>query len=367
MSSAPDSAGADQVNPDRDNPDRNASRVRSIRTVLGDVDATTVGDCLMHEHVLFDIVPPGTSGDRDAPIELGTRWQINYRSNEHPNNAHQQDVDVAGAEVRDFVETGGSLIVDQSIFGLARDPHGLRQVSRASGAHIVACAGTYTAPYLDTATCTLDTDELTDRFVNEVSIGLDGTNVCAGLIGEIGCSWPLEPIERRALSAAARASQRTGAAISVHPGRHPDAAAQIVEQLDREGADIERVVICHMDRTYPDGQGVGDVLALGVNVEWDFFGVEQSHYWMGDVELPTDRGRLRQIRELADAGHAKRLFLSQDICTKTRLLQWGGHGYGHLLRNVKPLMRLLGFDEPLIETLLRTNPCRLLTLEPSIT
>ena len=335
-----------------------------IRTVLGDVDVGSVGDCLMHEHVLFDIVPPGTAGDRDAPIEPATRWQIDYRSNEHAGNAHQQDPAVASEEVRAFVEAGGSLIVDQSVHGLARDPEGLRRVSRASGAHLVACAGTYTAPYLDAATVALDVDELTERFLREVTVGLDGTDVRAGLIGEIGCSWPLEEIERRALSAAARASRLTGAAISVHPGRHRAAAAEIVECLCREGAEPARVVICHMDRTYPDGRGVAEVLALGVNVEWDFFGIEQSHYWLGDVELPTDRGRLRLIGELAESGFAERLLLSQDICTKTRLLRWGGHGYGHLLRNVRPLMRLLGFDAALVETLLGANPRRLLALAP---
>ena len=93
---------------------------------------------------------------------------------------------------------------------------------------------------------------------------------------------------------------------------------------------------------------------------WDFFGIEQSHYWMGDVVLPTDLDRLRVIRRLARLGYGSRILVSQDICTKTRMKRWGGHGYGHIFRNVTGLMRRLEFGDELIENLLRNNPLRLL-------
>ncbi|MEM7567826.1 MAG: aryldialkylphosphatase, partial [Pseudomonadota bacterium] len=202
-----------------------------------------------------------------------------------------------------------------------------------------------------------------ERFVGEIVQGVDGTDIRAGLIGEIGCSWPLEPVEERALVAAARAQARTGATISVHPGRHPDACEQILDVLEAEGADLGRTVLCHMDRTYPDGQGIEPLLVRGACVEWDFFGIEQSHYWMAEAELPNDLARLRAIKALADAGWGDRITISHDICTKTRLRRWGGHGYGHIFRNVAALMRRLGFGRGLIEALTRTTPLRLLTLE----
>ena len=345
---------------------RHVSGAGCVRTVRGDVDPAAVGPAMVHEHVLFDIVPPGTAGDRDEPITLANRWRIDYLSNAHPTNAHQRDVDVAAGELVAFAAEGGSLIVDQSTAGLARDPRGLSDASLASGVHVVAAAGTYTAAYLDAPTCMLDVDALTERFVAEVTTGLDGTDVRAGLIGEIGCSWPLEPVERRALVAAARAARATGAAISVHPGRHPDAAHEILDVLGAEGADPSRVAICHMDRTYPDGDGVAVLLERGACVEWDFFGIETSRYWMADLALPTDRQRLHIIGELAGRGHADRLLVSQDVCTRTRLARWGGHGYGHVLRDVVPLMRSAGFDAALIDALVRGNPLRLLTLVPPI-
>jgi phosphotriesterase-related protein len=149
----------------------------------------------------------------------------------------------------------------------------------------------------------------------------------------------------------------------VHPGRDPRAPAEIVAILAAEGADLACCVICHMDRTFPDGEGPGDVAALGVCVEWDLFGIETSHYWMDpDVELPTDRGRLRAIRSMIEQGWGDRVLISQDICTATRTRSLGGHGYGHIFRNVVPLMRRIGFAEAEIAALTRDNPLRLLAI-----
>ena len=334
-----------------------------VRTVCGDRPADRYGAVLVHEHVLFDFAPPGTDAAAKArPIAMADRWQADYLSNAAPANTIQQDVDLATRELCALVADGGDLIVDQSVHGLARDAEGLRQAAEASGCDLVASAGTYTAPYLDAETAALDVEALTGRFVREVTEGLDGTTIRAGLIGEIGCSWPLQPVERTALTAAARAAAATGAGLSVHPGRHPDAPFQIVRLLEDAGADLSRCVVCHMDRTYPDGHGPADLARTGVMVEWDFFGIETSHYWMGDAELPTDRGRLRMIRDLFDQGLEASILISHDICTRTRLKHGGGHGYGHILRNVRPLMARLGFGDGEIAQVLRINPLRLLAL-----
>lgn len=335
-----------------------------IRTVLGDVPAERVGPALLHEHVLFDIVPPNAVGSREAPVTMQERWQIDYRSNGSPANALMTDPAVAAAELALYAADGGGLIVDQSVHGLARDARGLAEASRRSGVHVVAAAGTYVEAYMSPDIRALPAEALADRFTAEITQGLDGTTVRAGLIGEMGCSWPLTEFETRALEAAAGAQTRTGAAISVHPGRHETACGQILDILAQNGADLTRVLLCHMDRTHPDGSGIHALLERGVVVEWDFFGIETSHYWMTDaVELPTDLGRLRLILELARDGFGDRIAISHDICTKTRLRHWGGHGYGHILRNVTALMQRLAFPETLKRALIRDTPLRLLNLE----
>lgn len=334
-----------------------------VRTTLGDINPSEVGNIMFHEHVLFDIVATCAEGDRNSTIGMQDRWQIDYLSNENPANAHQTDPEIAADEVLLFLADGGSLIVDQSVYGLARNPTGLAHIARETGVHLVAAAGSYTKPYLSSAYLNLDIEKLTDLFIREVNEGIDGTNIRAGLIGEMGCSWPMAPFERRALQAAAQAAVATGAALSVHPGNDLDACVEILDIVEAEGLDPQRIILCHMDRTHPDGVGIGRLLERNANVEWDFFGIEQSYYWMGEVDLPTDRKRLGLIRKFVDKGHASQILISQDICTKTRLRQWGGHGYGHILRNVVPLMKKLSFEASLIRQLMRENPLKLLTLK----
>jgi len=334
-----------------------------VRTVTGDRPAEGLGPVMLHEHLLFDLVPPGADRNGAAPITTETRWQIDYLSNADPENACQRDVSVAAEELARFASDGGGVLVDQSVIGIGRDPTGLHDASAAAGVPVVAATGTYTAPYLPEWVRQAGVDALAELFVREIREGMEGTAVRAGLIGEIGCSWPLEPVERRALEAAALAQQETGAAISVHPGRDRAACGEILDILGAAGAELTRTILCHMDRTHPDGAGIEALLDRGAVVEWDFFGIEQSHYWMGAVELPTDLQRLRLIRGFAEKGHGDRIAVSQDICTKTRLARWGGHGYGHILRNMPALMRRLDFPERLVAALLRETPLRLLTLK----
>ena len=82
---------------------------------------------------------------------------------------------------------------------------------------------------------------------------------------------------------------------------------------------------------------------------------------LADRDLPTDYMRIRYIRTLIDRGYGDQVVVSQDICTKTRLTTYGGHGYGHMFRNVVPLMRNRGYIESEIEAILVRTPRRLLS------
>ena len=65
-------------------------------------------------------------------------------------------------------------------------------------------------------------DQITTEIVHDIMEGVDDTGVQAGIIGEVGCSWPLHPNEVKVLRASALAQQETGAPISIHPGLHID-------------------------------------------------------------------------------------------------------------------------------------------------
>jgi phosphotriesterase-related protein len=72
---------------------------------------------------------------------------------------------------------------------------------------------------------------------------------------------------------------------------------------------------------------------------------------------------VRSIAELVRRGHVDQIVVSQDICTRTRLRRYGGHGYAHLLENAMPLMLRRGLDQDDVDRILVRTPRRLLTLQ----
>ena len=75
----------------------------------------------------------------------------------------------------------------------------------------------------------------------------------------------------------------------------------------------------------------------------------------------TTRCACRLIRALIDRGHLDRVVICHDICYRTRLASFGGHGYGHIFANVVPMMKQRGYSEDEIDAILVRNPRRLLT------
>lgn len=333
-----------------------------VQTVTGRIPAAELGHTLMHEHVLCDLRQPAT---RDTPqswpeLTFETRFEIDYHSNRHQPNMLFDDDAIAARELAHFAEAGGGSIVELSVGGLRPQPQRLAAIAESTGVHIVMGAGYYVDAYMPPEIKQTDIDGWQSLLSEQLREGAWGTAIKAGLIGEIGCSWPLEPSERRLLLAAARVQRLNGVAITIHPGRHPDAPAEIADILEAENATPERIIIGHMDRTIFDKERLLALLARGFVLEWDFFGIETSQYWMEgvDLDLPTDYMRLDLIHDLIGRGYGAQIAISHDICTQTRLRSFGGHGYGHILINIMPMMRRRGWRDAEIEQLLVTNPAR---------
>jgi phosphotriesterase-related protein len=334
------------------------------QTVAGRVPVGELGLTLMHEHILCDLRDPLTrdAGLVSPEITMENRFQIDYFSNRNQGNMLLDDDAVAARELELFGDAGGGTIVDVTVGGLRPQPERLRALSASTSIGIVVGAGYYVDGYMPEEIRAAEVDELESRLLAQIRDGAWGTSVRAGLIGEIGCSWPLEPSERRVLVAAARVQAATGIGITIHPGRHPDAPAEIGDILTANGADPMRSVIGHMDRTIFDRDRLVGLLRRGFVLEWDFFGIETSQYWMEgvDLDLPTDSMRLNLIRDLMAMGYREQIAISHDVCTRTRLTAHGGHGYRHLPLNVVPMMLRRGWSDAAVEQLLVRTPARLL-------
>ena len=345
-----------------------SSKLRGlVQTVLGLVPPSELGATTTHEHLYIDfsfMYRPAQDSPRDdmedACIGLENLGWIrrNYYSNR--SNLTLMDLDTITSEVKKFSDVGGGAMVDATSMGIGRNPEALAEISRGSGVHIVMGAGHYVAAVHPADMDERTEDDLARGIIGDVTVGVDGTGIKAGIIGEIGCTWPLAPNERKSLTAGAIAQQETGAAILIHPGRHPDAPAEILEVLANGGADLSRVIMGHLDRTVFEFDGLLSIAESGCYLEWDLFGNEGSYYPLAEIDMPSDAQRMGFIKRIADAGYSEKIVIGQDICTKHRLTKYGGHGYGHILENIVPKMRRKGFSEELIHAITVGNPASIL-------
>jgi phosphotriesterase-related protein len=335
-----------------------------VQTVTGLLEPAKLGMTLMHEHLLCDLRTP-TMMKSNAPepeITLDTTYAINYGRMKHVGRYLMDLKDVAIVEMNVMKSLGGNAVVELTCGGFKPDPKGLEEIAIATGVNIVMGCGYYVEEYQDAATMRRDPEDFADEMTRHIFAGAWGTDVRSGIIGEIGCQYPWTPHEKRVMQGAVMAQQATGASLNIHPGRNQDLPQEIASTVKGWGADLARTVISHIDRTIFDEDRLLRLADTGVVIEFDLFGVETSYYGLNEtIVMPNDGRRLQLIRALIDRGHLERVVISHDICYKTRLTSFGGHGFGHIFENVIPLMRQMRFSQAEIDAILVDNPRRLLT------
>jgi predicted metal-dependent phosphotriesterase family hydrolase len=309
-----------------------------VQTVLGPIDPADLGFTLPHEHTQV------------ALWHIPDRWDYWQLTRDEP---------LILEELAAYRDAGGSGLVDMTLPGIGRDPAWLARVAQASGLHVVMSCGWYRESYYP-AEARIDrrtVDDLADEIVAEATDGVGESGIRPGIIGEIGTDKPwVSAQEERVHRAVARASRRTGLAISTHAVLSPVGREQL-RIFEEEGADPTRVVIGHAD-TYPDMDHLLSIVERGASVEFDFLGMSFT---------PTERhgeGRIvERIFELLSRGHAERILLSQDVCHDSQLSRYEGNGYTYLARTFLPRLRTAGVSDAEIETMTVANPRRLLTVD----
>ena len=336
------------------------------QTVLGPIAGEAMGITLPHEHLLIDFEvmfrEPANGGERGLarqPVSLANLGWVRHNFSSNLDNLQLLDEAVARDEALLFKHAGGQTFVDPTNRGLARDPLALARVARATGLNIIMGSGYYVAaahpPDMDRRTA----EDIARELITDLTEGVDGTGVRAGFIGEIGTTWPWTDNEQKVLRAAVAAQRETGAALMIHPGRHERLPLAIVDFIRKEGADLDRTIMCHIERTIADPAVLLELAATGVRLEYDLFGLETSYYpYNPAFDMPNDGERMRQILFLIERGHLAQILMSHDIAYKHCLTKWGGFGYRHLLVNVIPRLRAKGADDKTVQTLLIDNPRR---------
>ncbi len=360
-----------------------------IVTVQGPIDPAQLGFTLSHEHIFIDLRrthlpyrrwvvrddhivadPPG----EDFPATEMARWEAKLDlSNLHlvksvapiADNYILEDEELAVRELAAYKDLGGGAVMDVTSIGLKRDPLAIRRTSVRTGLHIVMGTGYYQRVYLPDDMDARSVDTLTDTIVRDVTVGIhDGrrqTEIRAGIIGEIGINGaPLITNERKSMRAAARASRLTGAPILIHLGGVGAEKHEILDIVEDEGVDLNRVVLGHCDDIAADTAFTLELLARGVYVAFDNLSREPA---VAEPSLTAIAAS--SIPAYLNAGYAHRILLSHDVCWKTSLKAYGGFGYTFIQEYFLPRLLQLGVSQAQVDTMMIANPARVLTfVEP---
>jgi phosphotriesterase-related protein len=203
-------------------------------------------------------------------------------------------------------------------------------------------------------------NELADEMISAIQVGLEGTEVKAGIIGEIGISHPFAESEKKVLRAAGHAQKSTGVAVTVHlpwRGKH---GLEVVDILESEGVDPKKMIIDHMDDMEDMSFEYHKAIAeRDVYLEFDCFG-QEDYVESENFVHPRDTERVLAVKRLVDIGYVGNILLSQDVCLKTYTRTYGGYGYDHIQRTIAPMMKQIGLTESEIEHMMIENPARAL-------
>tara|TARA_Y100000590_G_scaffold31427_4_gene34832 strand:+ start:38810 stop:39868 length:1059 start_codon:yes stop_codon:yes gene_type:complete len=347
--------------------------IDQAQTVLGAINPSDLGITLTHEHLLIDLafnrpIPDSVFLKKIyyEPLNLGNLGYIKHFGIANRDDLQLLDINTAIDEINLYKKGGGNTVVDATSIGISRNPKSLYKISKTTGLHIIMGSSYYVdASHPPEMTHTSE-NQIYETIINDIAMGVEGTGIKSGLIGEVGCSYPLTDNERKVLQASGKAQKDSGAPLLIHPGRHENSPMEIIEILQSTGANLTKTMISHIDRTVFNKDNLKAIVKVGCYLEWDLFGSEQSQYvYNPKIDMPSDASRMDTIDWAISEGLENKIVISQDICHKKQLIKYGGHGYNYILGNIVPRMRNRGFTEDSINKFLKRNPAKFLTFSKS--
>lgn len=316
-----------------------------IPTYTGGVDGADLGMTLIHEHVFV--------GDPELD-----------RSLPHPEWDEQAAIERAVMGLTRLYELGVRTVVDLTVPGLGRNVEPVRRVAERVPVHLVAATGYYTSDVLPhffhlngPGLLVEGPDPLVDLFVGDLTRGIQGTGIRAGMIKIASDAAGITPDVEHVFTAASIAQNETGAPITTHSHAASRGGIEQQRMLSARGVPLDRIVIGHSgDST--DIDYLRELADNGSFLGFDRFGMAHT----GD-----DGDRMRMLCELLELGYGDRIVLSQDAAFFSRITppSWRAEHaprwqMDHLSRRVLPELRERGVDDDTLRHLMVENPRRAL-------
>lgn len=338
-----------------------------VRTVAGDVDPSSLGPTLAHEHLVLDLgcywEPAADPALAMADVDFENLRAVRADPWGNRDNCRLDAMSDAVSEVAALRDVGGTALIDVTGQGIGRDLNGLAFIARTTGVQIVGATGYYIERSHPGSLRARDVQDIEEEFIVDIVEGDPQTGIRAGVIGEVGAgSYPASPSERRVLLAAAHAQKATGAAVVVHPAPHSSSIDEVIAILGEGGADLTKIVISHVDeRCRGDLQHLIRIAEHGCNLGFDTFGRE-AYFPQRGKQHPSDADRLRWLAALVQEGLGGQVLLSQDICLKIELSRFLGPGLAHVMARIVPRAGEVGLTSAEFDQFLVANPQRVFSL-----
>ena len=310
----------------------------SVRTVTGDVEASTLGITDSHDHVM---IRNGLILIREPDFRL-------------------DNVEKSMQELRDFRSFGGRTMVDAAPIGVGRDPDSLRLISVETGVQIIAATGFHkTVYYLDSHwRFHYSVEEIGKLFIDEILLGMDQNGYDGPLVkrslakaGVIKIASDYQVIDRAtcvAIEAAAIAHRATGAPILTHTEMGTMGLEQL-RLLEAHGVPPETVILSHMDRN-PDLFLHSEIARTGAFLEYD---------GPGRVKYYPESTLIGLIRGMFEAGVGGQILLGGDVARRSYWKSYGGGpGLAYCLEHFLPRLRREGLSAAEIDQIMIDNPAR---------
>lgn len=315
-----------------------------VQTARGPIDSASLGKVLIHEHVFL----------------MDMEYTYNYR----PDFFEDGTIQGAADRLNELKATGIDTIIDLTVLGLGRHMPSLQKVAGMTDLNIIVSTGAYTfndvpAPFQFYGPGLLrDAAEepLVEHFVRDITQGIAGTGIRAGML-KCAIDMPgLTPGVERIMRAIGKANMLTGVPITVHTAPQAETGLIVQRVLAEEGVDLRDVVIGHCG----DSTDVDYLMRLadkGSLLGMDRFGVEFA------INMED---RVRTIAEMARRGYAGQLALSHDCCAWSDFFPhideyhraMPNHNYLHIHNDVIPALLEAGVSEADIGRMFVDNPRR---------
>ncbi|MGZ5930979.1 MAG: phosphotriesterase family protein [Rhizomicrobium sp.] len=314
-----------------------------INTATGPVEVNQLGKTLMHEHLVIGF--PGWESDTEL----------------NPPNFREMTAACVD-KIAELKSAGFKSMLDPCPNDLGRDVPLMAEVASRAGFNIVFATGLYHhhlggLPYWSFK-FQYDPDaekRLADLFIKELTEGVQGTGIKAGVIKVATASPPFTDYEKTIFRAAARASLATGAPITAHT----DAILgdEQLAYLTSLGVPAHKIVIGHSCGN-ADHDYHMKIVNGGAYIGFDRFGLEL---------VQADSVRVASLVKLLQKGHSSSVVISHDSvwCWKGQMLPPAlvkqmeeGQMSMRFTRVITPMLKEAGISNAIIESILTDNPRR---------